>query len=273
MFQEANAKRLILITGASSGIGATFARHFAKAGHPLILAARSADKLQALARELESVHQPQIRTIALDLTNRGSAQNIFDEVERSGIHLYGLINNAGCGIGGKFLAADRERILRMIDLNVKALVELTHLFLPGMLKRKKGFMINVSSTAGFQPTSYLAAYAASKAFVTSFSEALWLETKNSGVQILNLCPGLTKTPFGTTAGMRDFHKDPWAQNPEEVVAAAIKGLNNKVPTVISGFRNQILVFCSRLIPHGMLLWAVHRIQEWRKRDERMGNAA
>lgn len=254
----------ILITGASAGIGEVFAKRFAEEGNNLVLVARSSDKLQTLAKHLENSYQIRTLMIQTDLAKDESPKVIFEEINQQGINLYGLINNAGCGAGGKFVDVSRERYLNMIDLNVRALVELTHLFLPGMIERKRGFIINVSSTASFLPLPYSSVYSASKAFVTFFSEALWLETKNTGVRVLNLCPGLTKTDFGITAGMRDFHQDPIAENPERVVETALRALNKNIPTVVSGWHNKLLVLLERFVPHRVLLWASSMVQNSRK---------
>ena len=255
----------ILITGASAGIGEVFAKRFAALAHPLVLVARSAEKLQALARDLESTYNIKTSVIQADLTERTAPKSISEELNRQGIQLYGLVNNAGCGAGGQFVQVPRDHYLAMIDLNVRSLVELTHLFLPGMIERKKGFVINVSSTASFQPIPYSSVYAASKAFVSFFSEALWLETKNTGVRVLNLCPGLTKTDFGKTAKMGDFHSDRMAEFPEQVVETALNALKKNVPTVISGWHNRLLATLERLVPHSFLLWGSLVFQNSRKR--------
>ncbi len=255
----------ILITGASAGIGEVFAKRFAALTHPLVLVARSVEKLQTLARQLESAHKIKTSVIQADLTDRTAPKGIAEELGRQGIQLYGLVNNAGCGAGGQFVEVTRDRHLNVIDLNIRSLVELTHLFLPGMIERKKGFVINVSSTASFQPIPYSSVYSASKAFVSFFSEALWLETKNTGVRVLNLCPGLTKTDFGKTAKMGDFHSDRMAELPEQVVETALNALKKNVPTVISGWHNRLLAGLERFVPHRILLWGSLAFQNSRKR--------
>ena len=254
----------ILITGASAGIGEVFAKRFADRGNHLVLVARSIDKLQTLAKHLETSYHIQTLTIEADLAKDDLPKKVFGKVNQQNIELYGLINNAGCGASGKFADVTLDRYLNMIDLNIRSLVELTHLFLPGMIKRKKGFILNVSSMASFQPLPYSSVYSASKAFVTFFSEALWLETKNTGVRILNLCPGLTKTNFGKAAGIRDFHNDPIAESPERVVETALRALNKNMPTVISGWHNKFLVLLERFIPHRILLWASLVVQDNRR---------
>lgn len=253
----------VLITGASAGIGEAFAKRFAQDGWNVVLLARSADKLQALARTLESESRIKTFVITIDLTDRRACRKVYEEIKAEGILLEGVVNNAGSGVGGKFIEAPLDRYLAMIDLNVRALLELTHLFLGEMIDRKRGFILNVSSTAAFQPLPYSSVYAATKSFVTSFTEALWLETKGTGVRVLNLCPGLTKTNFGTTAGMRDFYVDPLAEKPEQVVETAFRALKGNSPTVLSGWLNRLLAFTIRLTPHRILLELTFWVQKLR----------
>ncbi len=254
-----------LITGASSGIGEVFAKRFAREGWNTILVARSIDKLKLLAQLLEK--EKGIKTLILqeDLTDPKAPKRVHERIQEKGITLEGLINNAGFGVAGKFSEAPLDDYLKMINLNARALVELTGFFLPGMIQRKHGFIINVSSTACFQPLPYSSVYAATKSFVTAFSEALWLETKKTGVRILNLCPGLTKTNFGTAMGSRDFRKDPFAQTPEAVVDYAFRALQRNQPTIISGWHNRLLVLIERLVPHRFLLELVLLYQKTRGR--------
>ncbi|MBI1978280.1 MAG: SDR family oxidoreductase [Candidatus Omnitrophica bacterium] len=255
----------VLITGASSGIGEAFAKRFASEGYPLVLLARTQERLEALAHFLKDTYQVQTLTVCSDLTSREAPKHIEGELKQKGIELYGLVNNAGFGASGCFTNVSLEKYLGMIDVMVRALVELTHRFLPEMIQRKRGFVINVSSTASFQPLPSSSVYSAGKAFVTSFTEALWLETRGTGVRILNLCPGLTKTDFGIRAGTRDFHKDPMAQTPEAVVETAFRALRRNKPTIISCWFNRLLVFLERFVPHRVLLGAVLLLQKIRGR--------
>ena len=254
-------KRWVLITGASRGIGEVFARYFAREGWNLVLVARSLERLNELARSLSNDFSCETQVISADLRDHSSPLHIYEDVKRKGIQIDGLINNAGFGGGGKFAESDLNRYLQMIDVNVRALVELAHLFLKDMIKRKRGFIINVSSTACYQPLPYASVYAATKSFVTSFTEALWSEAKRTGVRILNLCPGLTKTDFGAEAGIGDFKQDPFAETPEKVVENAFRALQGNAPTVISGFQNRLLVLLERLFPHRLLLWLVFAFQK------------
>jgi short-subunit dehydrogenase len=164
-----------LITGASSGIGEVFARRLAERGENLLLVARSEDRLNALCNELGRARGVNCQTVALDLSEAGAARRLFEETQRRGLEVDTLVNNAGFGSMGDFMSLDVGRELNMIDLNVKSLVELTYLYLAPMRKRRRGHIINVASVAAFQPVPYMATYARPKAFVLSFSEALWDE--------------------------------------------------------------------------------------------------
>ena len=190
-----------LITGASSGIGESFARQLAARGRNVLLVARSEDKLATLCNELGRDNKISAQYIALDLTGPDAAAHLFEETERRGLSVETLINNAGYGSVGDFTNQDLERELRMIDLNIKALVALMHRFLAPMRERKRGAVINVASTAGFQPVPFMATYAATKAFVLSFSEALWEENRPLGIKVMALCPGVTETNFFEAAGI------------------------------------------------------------------------
>jgi short-subunit dehydrogenase len=188
------AGKTVVITGASMGIGAAFARELAGRGAKLVLVARSKARLEQLAAELGGAE-----VVAEDLTREGAARRVFDAVTARGLDVDVLVNNAGFGTHGSFGELPLETQREEIDLNIGALVELTHVFLP-MIERRQGGIIQVASTAAFQPVPYMAVYAATKAFVLSFSEALWFEYRERGVRILALCPGATETPFFERAG-------------------------------------------------------------------------
>ncbi|OGW85287.1 MAG: hypothetical protein A3C35_04990 [Omnitrophica bacterium RIFCSPHIGHO2_02_FULL_46_11] len=264
-FPANQGKPWVLITGASSGIGEVFAKRFAHEGWNIVLNGRSADKLESLAKTLAAENETETVVIKADLALRESPRNIYEELKRRKIELYGLVNNAGFGFGGAFAEVPLDQYLGMIDVMIRALVELSGLFLPEMIRRKRGLIINVSSTASFTPLPYSSVYSASKAFATSFTEALWLETQGTGVRILNLCPGLTKTDFGIRAGLRDFRDDPFAQSPEEVVETAFRALKGNSPIAISGLRNKILTFLIRYFPHWFVLRVVLWVQKSRGR--------
>ncbi|MBC1197139.1 SDR family oxidoreductase, partial [Microcystis aeruginosa BLCCF158] len=184
-----------LITGASTGIGVVFARQLAQRQMELILVARSRDKLEQLAAELEEQYGVKVTVIVQDMTVAGAGKLVYDTVNQKGINVDLLVNNAGFGDYGAFSEQDLARQLEMIQLNNLVLVELSHYFLRPMLAGAGGAIINVASIAGFQPLPYLSVYAATKAFVLSFSESLWAENKDKGVEILALCPGPTESNF------------------------------------------------------------------------------
>lgn len=181
--------KVALITGASMGIGAAFARELAARGMNLVLVARSVDRLQALADELTPRHGIRVEVVPADLSQPDAGRAIAETCSRLGLEVHLLVNNAGFGTSGPFHTISPERERDEVMVNVLAVVDLTHRFLPGMRARKAGGIINVASTAAFQPIPYLAVYAASKAFVLSFSEALWAECQEEAVRVLALCPG------------------------------------------------------------------------------------
>src|SRR5882762_10314548 len=220
-----------LITGASSGIGEAFARKLAAQGHSLLLVARSEDKLINLCNELGRINSTRAQYVAMDLSDRDAPARLFEETQKRGLEIDFLINNAGFGSMGEFTKLDLERELNMIDLNVRSLVELTHRFLVPMRERKSGSIINVASTAGFQPVPFMATYAATKAFVLSFSEALWEENRTYGVTVMALCPGVTETNFFEAA---HGNKPPAraAQTPEDVVETALRALAHRRSHVV-----------------------------------------
>ena len=208
-----------LITGASAGIGAAFAQKLAERQTNLILVARTDAKLQQLAQELQEQYKIRVDFLVQDLTAPAAAKTVFDAVTQKGLTIDLLINNAGFGDYGDFAELDGEKQVGIVQLNILALVDLTHQFLPGMRQRRSGGIINMSSTAAFQPMPYFAVYAASKAFVLSFSEALWAENSSYGVRVLAVCPGPTETKFFQDAEFPSFLADVAAANytPTEVV--------------------------------------------------------
>lgn len=241
-----------LITGASSGIGEVFARKLAARGHNLLLVARSEDKLITLCNELGRIKSTHAQYVAMDLAEPEAPARLFAETEKRGLEIDFLINNAGFGSMGEFSQLDLERELGMIDLNVRSLVELTYRFLAPMRERKGGSIINVASTAGFQPVPYMATYAATKAFVLSFSEALWEESRPYGVKVMALCPGVTETNFFEAAKIQ---KPPArvVQTPEAVVETALRALARGKSSVISGWSNFMMVESERLVPRSLVL--------------------
>ena len=189
-----------LVTGASMGIGVDLAECFAKDGYDLILVARSEAALREVAGRLSATHGVRATPLTADLAGRDSGQRLAGEIEARGLSVDVVVNNAGYGVAGAFDGSDRSGQLGMIDVNIRALVELTHLYWPRMLARKRGGILNVASTAAFQPGPLMAVYYASKAFVLSFSEALWKEAEGTGVHVSCLCPGPTTSNFRARAG-------------------------------------------------------------------------
>jgi len=243
-----------LITGASSGIGEAFARKLAARGHNLLLVARSEDKLITLCNELGRARSIRAEYVAIDLSERDAPARLFEETQKRELQIDLLINNAGFGSLGDFAKLNLAHELKMIDLNVRALVELTHRFLAPMRERKSGVIINVASTAGFQPVPFMGTYAATKAFVLSFSEPLWEENRPHGVKVMALCPGVTDTNFFEASRMQ---KPParTSQTPDEVVDAALRGLKRGKSSVISGWTNFFLIETERLVPRSFILRA------------------
>ncbi len=241
-----------LITGASSGIGEVFARKLAARGHNLLLVARSEEKLITLCNELGRTRSLHAQYVALDLSEPDAPKRLFEETQKRGLEIDFLINNAGFGSLGDFAKLDPQRELDMIDLNVRSLVELTNRFLVPMRERKSGSIINVASTAGFQPVPFMATYAATKAFVLSFSEALWEENRPHGVKVMALCPGVTDTNFFEASKMQ---RPPAriSQTAEDVVDTALRGLARGKSSVISGWTNFLMVESERLAPRSLVL--------------------
>ncbi len=249
-----------LITGASAGIGEAFAHELAACQTNLVLVARSGDKLQQLSQKLQEQYKIHVDIVVEDLTKPASATAVFDAVTKKGLTIDLLINNAGLGEYGDFAELDREQQLKMIQLNILALVDLTHQFLPEMRQHRSGGIINMSSTAAFQTMPYFAVYAASKAFVLSFSEALWAENKSYGVRVLAVCPGPTDTQFFQEADFPPLLANIAAQNytpTEVVVREALAALEKNHSSVVPGdLRNQLLVNLPRFLPRETLasLW-------------------
>jgi len=254
-----------LITGASSGIGEAFARKLAARGHNLLLVARSEDKLVTLCSELGRSANIRAQFVAMDLSKPDAAARLFEETTTRDLQIDFLINNAGFGSMGDFAKLDLDRELGMIELNVRALVELTYRFLQPMRERKGGTIINVASTASFQPVPFMATYAATKAFVLSFSEALWEENRPHGIQVMALCPGVTETGFFAASQMQ---RPParLVQTPEEVVDIGLRALKRHKSSAICGWTNFLAVETERLVPRTWVLRAVGSVL--RKHNEK-----
>lgn len=251
-----------LITGASSGIGEEFAKQLAAKKTDLILVARSQDKLEELASKLQQQHSINAEVIVQDLTAPAAGKTVFESLQQRGLTVDLLFNNAGFGDYGEFSDRDLSKQLAMIQLNVMVLTELTGLFLPLMKQRGHGAIINLSSIAGFQPLPYMSVYAASKAFILSFTEALWAENKNTGVRILAVCPGPTESDFVNRADFPDSMAETQssAMTPtKDVVAEALKALDKKQSNIVTGgLPNQIIVNLPRFLPRDLLVNGVEK---------------
>jgi short-subunit dehydrogenase len=247
-----------LITGASSGLGWELARLFAADGSDLILTARRVDRLEALAAELQTGHGVHVRVIGLDLSRPGAARELFQQTTADGTQVDVLVNNAGFGKLVRFQDLPVETYTAMLELNVTALTELTRLFLPAMLARRRGHILNVASTASFQPGPNAAVYYASKAYVRSFSEALAEELRGSGVTVTALCPGPTKTGFGEESAMEGTLLFRYAMEAAPVALAGYRAMRRGRTTVITGLGNRVLALNSKLLPG----WIVRKVVKW-----------
>ena len=257
-----------LVTGASSGIGAVFAREFARRGADLVLVARSEGKLAALADELSGSYGVAAEIAVADLAKPSAAAELAASLRARDLQIDILINNAGFGLFAPVNEADHAVLSDMVRLNIETLVDLTREYLPGMLERDRGAIVNVGSTAGFQPVPYMAVYGATKAFVLSFTEALWAETRGTGVRVTALCPGSTDTGFFDVAG--DDAQVGRRVSPDKVVQAAFRALDRRASTVVTGgFESWMLTNSSRLAPRQL----VARIAERTMRPDKRARQA
>jgi hypothetical protein len=236
-----------LITGASSGIGEVFAHELAQRGSHLVLVARSEEKLRALADDLTARHSVRVEVIVADLSREGAAREVADACAQRGLVIDLLINNAGFATYNRFDQGPFARKHAEVMLNVVAVVDLTHHLLPAMLERRRGGVINVASTAGFQPVPYMAVYGATKAFVLSFSEALWAEYRGTGVRVLALCPGPVETPFFDAVGSREPAVGVM-NTPENVVLTGLNAFEQGKNYIIPGWQTYLLAQVSRFFP-------------------------
>lgn len=243
-----------LITGASGGIGYELAKLFARDGHNLALVARSGDSLAQVARELESKFGVAGKTIALNLATPPAPKFLYDQLQREGIVVDIVVNNAGFGVFGEFAQMPQEEIAGQIQLNIAALTELCRLFLPPMLARRSGKIMNVASTAAFQPGPMMAVYYATKAYVLSFSEAIANEVRGSGVTVTCFCPGATATGFAKRAGTEGsrLFKQVGAMDAETVARDGYHGLMAGKRLMISGTRNWLVAESVRFAPRKMV---------------------
>lgn len=236
-----------IVTGASSGIGAAFARALAKRGSDVVLVARRTDRLQELASELERDHGVRATPIALDLSVRGAGPVLADEVAARGLTVTGLVNNAGFGTDGPFHEEDPARLQDEIAVDVANLVDISRAFIEPLRQAGRGILVNVASMAAYQPGPDQAVYAACKAFVLSFTEALWFESRSSGLRVLSLAPGLTRTEFFDDLAGGTYNGS--YQTPEQVVETGLRTLDrgNRRPSVVSGRANSITAGLNRFV--------------------------
>jgi short-subunit dehydrogenase len=251
-----------LVTGASAGIGVDLAECFAKDGYGLILTARSEAALADVATRLGKTYNVPTAIIPLDLGVPGGGEKLAAEIASRGLSVDVLVNNAGFGHAGAFDSSPAAEELGMIDLNVRALVELTHIFWPRMLANKRGGVLNVASTAAFQPGPLMAVYYASKAFVLSFSEALWKEAEKTGVHVSCLCPGPTASKFRERAGTgkTKLSRVGTPMPSMSVARMGYRAFRNNKRVMITGGRNKLLARLAPFLPRTMLLSTVHNLQ-------------
>jgi uncharacterized protein len=246
-------KRTALITGASSGIGFEFTRLFARDGFDLVVVARDQSRLAKIAYEWSRRFDVAVTVIAKDLSQWTAAQEVYQEVQNEGIEVDVLVNNAGFNVYGPFAATDSQRELEMAHVNMIALTQLTKLFLPAMLQRNSGKVLNVASTAAFTPGPYAAVYCASKAYVLSFSEALAEELRGTGVSVTTLCPGPTRTKFAERADMTETKIfQGRLAGAREVAEAGYNALMQERTTLVVGLANRLLVFSLRFSPRTLV---------------------
>ena len=251
-----------LVTGASMGIGVDLAECFAKDGYDLILTARSESALKDVAAKLAGKYNVKAAAIALDLGATGAGHRLAEEIRSRGLSVDVLVNNAGFGVAGAFDGADETGQLGMIDLNVRALVELTLIYWPSMLAKKRGGVLNVASTAAFQPGPLMAVYYASKAFVLSFSEALWKEAEKTGVHVSCLCPGPTVSQFRERAGTgkTKLSRVGTPMSSAGVARMGYRAFQGNRRVMITGARNKILARLAPFLPRKTLLSTVYNLQ-------------
>jgi short-subunit dehydrogenase len=256
-------KKVALITGASTGIGKELAGIHAENGGDLVIVARGKEKLDALKVALEKKHKVKVAVIAKDLAAPNAAREIYDEITKSGIEIEFLINNAGFGALGKFHELELERQVNMINLNITALTVLTRLLLPEFVRKNKGKILNVSSTASFMPGPLQAVYYASKAYVTFLSNALAEELQGTKVTVTNLMPGATETEFGAVSGMDKtelFKKPVTARSvAQDGYKAMIKGKMDVISGLTTG--QKMMMAMIPFMPKKMLLKQVRQMQE------------
>lgn len=252
--------KTVLITGASSGIGKETAYVYAKNGYQLILVARRLGKLEEIKKNIETNDKVNVVVFNIDLSNLDSAEELYNKVTNANLKVDVLINNAGFGIYKKFVDSDIEKEEQMLVLNMVTLTKLTKLFIPNMLKNGSGNIVNIASAAAFQPIPNLAIYAATKAYVMSFSEGIAFELKDKNITVTVICPGATKSEFGAVAGYSEnsevFKGIPTSKDLAEFIFKAMKA---KKTNAIHGLKNNLLVFSGRFAPRKLLTYIASKI--------------
>lgn len=252
-----------LITGGSVGIGLELAKQFAHHGHNLVLTARHRDTLEAVAGSIEGKYGVKVTVIPDDLTDPDAPQRLHDAIVAENIDIDFLVNNAGFGLGGEFAETDGTRELEMIQVNITALTHLTKLFLPAMIKRNSGRIMNVASTAAFQPGPLMSVYYASKAYVLSFSQALDEELRNTNVRVTCLCPGATATNFAETAMVGDTNllAKYGVGKAEDVASYGYAAMMRGERVAVVGLRNKVMVQAERFAPRNLVTRLARMAQE------------
>ncbi|WP_028402500.1 SDR family NAD(P)-dependent oxidoreductase [Ectobacillus panaciterrae] len=258
-------KETVLITGASGGIGKELVYHFAKDGYNVAMVARDAKRLAGIKQSLEQEYEIQVTAIAKDISDQEAVAEVYEELQKQGIEIDYLVNNAGFGLFGEFAETDLHQELNMIDLNIKTLTHFTKLLLPGMMKRNKGGILNVASTAAFQPGPLMAVYYATKAYVLSFTEALENELKDTNIKVTALCPGPTKTEFSNRANLHESKLfKSGVMDVKEVAAVAYQEFQKGKGIVVPGFKNKLLAGAIRFMPRKTVTAIVRTVQEREK---------
>jgi uncharacterized protein len=251
-----------LVTGPSSGIGAEIARGLARRAYGVTLAARREERLQELADELASEHGIRAETVVLDVTDESARRELVTDLDGRGLTVEVLVNNAGFGSGGAFVELDGEDEVSMVRTNVEALVGMTGMFLPGMVERGRGAVLNVASLIAFQPVPFQATYGATKAAVLSFSDALHEEVRSAGVTVTAVCPGPVRTEFGDSGGFGGADEkipDRFWLDPDQVAADALDALESGDRITVPGLRNQLLALYGQHMPRFLLLPLVRHL--------------
>jgi uncharacterized protein len=256
-------KKTALITGASLGLGLEFAKNFARDGHNLVLVARSLNKLEAIAADIRQQYGVTVTVMGKDLSNMDEVQSVYDTLQAQGIHIDYLVNNAGFGDFAYFHEAEYAKLENMIDLNIKSLTKLSHLFVKPMLAKKYGKIMNVASTAAFQPGPTMAVYYATKAYVLYLGEAMSNELEGTGVTVTMLCPGATETGFQAAAdlGESKLVKGKKLPTAQEVADYGYRHMMKGSMTVVHGLMNRINALAPRFLPRKLVLKVVRMVQE------------